>query len=104
MYYISVNTKITHTKIITQLIIYYTLSQQILNAMKQTLHLLTEYVTIIRDGPFDIWGWGVAGIFPRDKLFFLCFCTTSYFFSKVKSKLQQVFYFFEKKHIKIRKM
>ena len=35
----------------------------------------------LRDGPFDIQGGG-AGIFARDKLFFLSFCATSYFFQK----------------------
>ena len=47
--------------------------------------------TPVRDGPFDIRGGGGTGIFPHDKLFFLSFCKTSYFF---KSKLQQVFLFF----------
>ena len=52
----------------------------------------------VRDGPFDIHGG--AGIFPRDKLFFLSFSITSYFF---KSKPQQVFYFFEKNTLKSEK-
>ena len=43
-----------------------------------------------RDGPFDIRGEGTR-IFPRDKLFFLSFCTKRYFF---KSKLKQIFFIF----------
>ena len=45
-----------------------------------------------KDGPFDIQG-EVLRFFLTTSYFFLFFCTTSYFF---KSKLQQVFYFFEK--------
>ena len=43
----------------------------------------------IRDGPFHIWGNG-AGIFPRNKLFFSLFCTTSHFFKII---LQKVFFY-----------
>ena len=60
---------------------------------------MTIYCLNQRDGPFDIHGGG-GGIYPRDKLFFLSFCTTSNFF---KNKLQQVFLFFFTYNIKNKK-
>ena len=54
----------------------------------------------LRDGPFDIQGGG-WDFSSRRVIFFSLFAQQVSFF---KSKLQQDFYFFWKKHIKIRKM
>ena len=49
----------------------------------------TRYIiTLLVLGTDHLISGGGAGIFPRDKLFFLSSCTTRYFF---KSKLQQFF-------------
>ena len=64
-------------------------------------YYLSEVWDVVRDGPFDIQGGG-AGIFPRNKLFFSLFKHNKLFLSKVNRN--KFFYFFEKIHIKIRKM
>ena len=48
--------------------------------------------TVVRDGPFDIWGGG-AGIFPRDKLFFFFLFAQQVIFFQSRPKLQQDFFF-----------